>query len=204
MKTYIPLAIAIILVGLLFRSCQENTNANKAIVSASDQATFWKDKAGRSNAEVEALKLDKQTFREYHELVVDSMKKQGIKIKHVDRIITINSITRDTVVLTNDRYADEWSSFTMEDSTLRYYIKDSLALITHHSKFGFLKLKSKYVTRATTFNPNTILTGIRSTEIYPKQRRINFGVYTGYGLSLNDGVLRPGPQVGVGLQVRIF
>lgn len=204
MKTYIPIALAFIFAALLLRSCQENANANKAIISASNQATFWKDKAGRSNAEVDVLKMEKKTFREYHDQVVDSLKKQGIKIKHVDRIITINTVTRDTVVLTDDRYTDDWSSFTLEDSTLRYVIRDSLSLITYENHFGFLNLKKKYVVRATTFNPNTILTGIRSTEIYPKQRRVNFGVYTGYGLSLSEGEIRSGFNIGVGLQLRIF
>ena len=201
----ISIAVIIVLVMLQLRSCAREDELNDSLVVASEEASIWQDKFNRSNAEISVLQLQRGTFEKYHAKIVDSLKAAGIKIKNVEKIVTVSSHTTDTVTLVKNKYVDRWTNINLLDSnTVAYSNKDSLALVTHHKKFGFLNLKSKYVTQAIAFNPNTTLTGITSTEVVPKVRRINLGIYTGYGLTLSGEVVRPGLQVGIGLQYRIF
>ena len=203
-KIFIPYLISLVCAVLLFRQCERASRAEVALTNTTEEARIWEDKYGRSNAEISVIQMEKQSFRKYHVKVVDSLKKAGVKIKTVEKIVTINTSTTGSVVLKNNFFSDQWSKFSLKDSTLFFNITDSIPLSTYHRKFGFLNLKSKYTTRATTFNPNTVLTGITSSEITPKSPRVSLGVNVGYGLNLSGGVVRPGFHAGVGFQVRIF
>jgi len=189
----------------LMRAGSDVEKARRDLVTSKEDAVIWRDKFTRSNAQVSALQLDQQTFKQYHADIVDSLKAAGIKIRNVEKIVTVSSHTTDTVTLVKNQYVDRWTNIHLLDSnTIAYSNKDSLALVTHHKKFGFLNLNSKYVTQAIAFNPNTTLTGITSVEVVPKRNRLNAGIHTGYGITLSSGQVRAGWQVGIGLQYRIF
>jgi hypothetical protein len=196
--------IALLLCGWL-QTCENAKRVESALHTSQEQAKIWKDKYGHSNAELTVLQLDKSNFLKFHNDIVDSLKRQGIKPKQIVRIETITAHTTDTVVLVNNRYHDQWADFTkLEDNKFAYDIRDSLALVTYDKPYGFLHLKTKYTTRAISYNPHTTLTGLTSTEIIPKERRLSLGVYGGYGATLSGSEVKTGPQIGFGINLRIF
>lgn len=201
---FIPYLVAGVLLIMLLQQCEDATRAEVALQTTTEEAKIWRDKFGRSNAEISVLKLDQRSFRQYHARTVDSLKKAGIKLKTVERIVTVNTTTSGSVVLKNNMYSDPWTKFSFRSDTLHFNLRDSLSLVTYHKKFGFLNLRSKYTTRAITHNPFTTLTGITSSDIIPKTRRLSFGLNVGYGFNLSDGVVRTGWHAGVGFQFRIL
>ncbi len=201
--TSILIALCVVLIFLQVRSCQEINFTKKQLELSGEKADFWRDKSNRSNAELAVLQLDKQTFKKYHAELSDSLKELNIKLKNVSGITTITKTITDTVPFVNNQYRDRWSFFKLENNKLSYSIKDSIALVTHHKKHGSLNHKSRYSVRVVSFNPAVQFTGITSTEIRPKQRRVNIGLYSGYGVTLT-GKPQFGLQVGIGIQYRIF
>jgi len=203
--TTVIFVLALIFVGAgWMNSCEKAKRVESALHTSQEEAKIWKDKWGRSNAEAAVLQLDKENLRKHHNNVVDSLKKHGIKMRTVTRIETVNTVIRDTVPIYNSSWQDDWSFFEFDSTFFRYEIRDSLALVTHDKKYGFLNLKTKYVTRAIAFNPNTTLLGLTSSEIIPRERRLSVGLYAGYGATVSRDVVRVGPQIGVGLNYRIF
>jgi hypothetical protein len=197
--------IIVVLFMVLLNTCQEVKRVESAWHSQQEEVKIWRDKAGRSNAELRVLKLDFKSFNTLHNNIVDSLRKLGIKPKTVTKLVTVTTETRDTVYISKDKpFGNRWAMFNIVDDKLSYLIRDSLALITYNKKYGFLNLKTKYVTRVISFNPNTILTGMTSTEIVPGQRKISIGFYAGYGMQLSEGVIRIGPSFGIGVTHRLF
>lgn len=195
-------AFCVVLFTVSMQQCEEAKQTKSALLTSKDVAKFWRDKAGHSNAEIAVMKLDRENFNKYHNNLVDSLKKQGINSNRVESVTLITSETAGAVTLKFNSYTDHWRSFRLSADTLFYKSRDSLALISHHQKYGFLNLKSKYVVRAIAYNPHTTLTGITSTEIISKNRRVSLGFYSGYGINLSNG--KPGFQIGAGLTVKIF
>ena len=203
-KAILILIIIALFVFLLY-TCDNAKRVEAAYAASQEQAKIWRDKEGRSNAELQVLKLGYKEFVESQANVIDSLNKLKINPKTVTKIITISNNTADTVVLTRRSFSDRWTHFNLLDSNrLAYTLRDSLALITHEKHYGFLNLKSKYVTRAVSFNPHSTLRGLTTTEIVPRNRRLSLGLYAGYGLSLSGGVVRAGWGTGVGLTFQIF
>jgi predicted RND superfamily exporter protein len=200
----ISLFVIIILLTFGFHQLDRARRAERSLNTEHDVAKYWKDKYNHSNAQVSVLQADHNTFEIIHASVVDSLKKQGIKLKQVKRIETVTLVKRDTVVLVNHQYHDRWRDVYLKDSTLTETSRDSLALITMNSHYGFFNLKTKYVTRAISYNPHTILTGITSAEIVPRERRIHIGIYGGYGLTKVSNTVYAGPQIGAGFTFKIF
>lgn len=197
--------IIIILSLALLNICGKAKRVADNLRSQQEQVTIWQDKAGRSNAELKVLKLDYKTFQDFHSHIVDSIRHLGIKPKTVTKVVTVTTETKDTVYVTRGKpFGNRWATFNLQNDKLSYLIRDSLALITHHKKYGFLKLKSKYVTRAVSFNPTTVLTGMTSIEIIPVTRKLSVGIYAGYGMQLSGGTVRVGPSLGIGVTHRIF
>lgn len=199
---FLPYAvIAVLIMALLYTNDKAKRVATQLETSQAE-AVYWKDKEGKANAEIEVLRVEnfKQTK------LADSLKKLDIKPKTVQKVVTIRTHSTDTVTIINGRpFGNKWANFQIDDDLLKYSFTDSIALVTYTDRYGFLNLNSKYVTRAISYNPHTILTGITSTEILPKTRRVSFGLYSGYGLQLGrDGIVRHGWSAGVGLSFRIF
>jgi hypothetical protein len=207
MKRLFTIAVFIIIVLLTFgfHQLDRARRAERSLITEHDVAKYWRDKLNHSNAEISVLQADRKTFEIIHASYKDSLKRQGIKLKQVKRIETINTVTRDTVVLVKNHYIDRWTDIRLIDSNkLSYKIKDSLALITINKPYGFLNLNTKYVTRAISYNPHTTLTGITSTEIIPHERRIHLGIYAGYGVTKVSTNVYAGPQLGAGISFRIY
>lgn len=198
------ITIALVLIALL-HTCDKSKRVEHALESEQKKAIIWQDKFGRSNAEVAVVKEDLKTFKTLHGNIVDSLSKAlAIKPRTVTKIQTVTTQTTDTVTLSAGRFSDRWSSFSLTGNTLVYSFKDSLALVSYKKGYGFLHLKTKYVTRVVSFNPNTKLTGLTSLEIIPKERRLHLGMYAGYGIQLSGGAIRVGPSVGVGVTYRLY
>lgn len=196
-------AIIAALIALNFHQCSSKKQAEQAAVAASAEAEFWRDENNHSNAEILVLKADLDLIKQTSGDLIDSLKRENIKLKNTKSVVTITKETRDTVTVNKPRFDGPWFSYEwLDDETLSFFSKDSIALITHEKKYGFLNTRSKYVTRAISYNPNTILTGITSVEIAPKPPKFGIGFYGGYGLTVSGGVLRAGPQFGVGFNIR--
>jgi hypothetical protein len=194
--------IIIVLSLVLLNTCEKAKRVEHALHSQQEQAAIWRDKAGRSNAELKVLKLDVKNLQDLYN---DSLRNLDIKPKTVTKLVTVTTETKDTVYVTRDKpFGNRWATFTLQENKLSYFIRDSLALITHTNRYGLFNLKSKYVTRAVSFNPNTVLTGMTSVEIIPRTRKLSIGVYAGYGMQLSGGVVRVGPSFGIGVTHRIF
>jgi hypothetical protein len=199
------------LLGILFLvmyvyQCEHSSQLQDALVSQQDSAKFWRDEAGRSNAEKTTVELQLRDAKKVQGELLDKIKTQtGIKPRNVETVVTVTTHTRDTIHLNWGRYEDEWAVFDLLDSTtLAYSIRDSITLIHHRDHYGFLGLKTKDKVRAISFNPRSTITGLTSLEIEPPKRRFSVGPYVGYGLTTSGGVVRTGVQVGVGITFRIF
>jgi hypothetical protein len=200
----ITVVIIIVLLTFGMHQLDRATSAQKSISTSEGAVTYWRDKHNHSNALVNNLVTDKENLLRLHANFADSLKKLGIKIKNVDRIITVNTTTTDTIFLHKNKYSDKWTKVSLKDSVLVYSNKDSLALIPYNKKYGLLNLKTSYVTRAISFNPHTTLTGITSIEIKPAVRRLSLGIYSGYGATKSGNQVYTGVQVGLGISYRIF
>lgn len=200
------IAILLIIAGLVTLNViqyQEKKDARTAVAAAMAQAEYWKDEAGRSNAKVLVLQTDYATLKQSNIHLKDSLAALGIKLKDAKRVVTITKKIVDTVEVNAPRFRGPWVEWEWIDTNrLTFLVKDSLSLVTHEDRYGLFNLKSKYVTRATSYNPHTVLTGITSVEIVPK-RRPALGFYGGYGLTVSGGAVRVGPQAGFGLMIGI-
>lgn len=191
------------MLAFLLKECSEVKSYRQQLFQSEEKAKIWRDKYGRSNAELVVTKTDYNTFKNLHKDILDSIKSLKIQPRHIRSYHTITNTTTDTIYI-NKPYTDRWSSFNkINDSLISYTIKDSIALITHNKKYGFLNLKSKYVTRVVNFNPNSTITGITSTEIITKERRLSIGLQAGYGFVFS-GSVKLGFYGGVGVGVRVF
>lgn len=199
------LIIAALLI-LLLHTCDSAKRTERTLESELGSVQIWRDKFGRSNAELTVTKLDYQSLKKYHSNVVDSLRKQlGIKPKSVTNVVTVGSVISDTVFITTGKPSvSKWATFKLDSNKLVYSIRDSLVLVTYNKRYGFLNLKTKYTTRVVSFNPHSTITGLTSIEIIPKERRLHLGLYAGYGMQLNQGVVRVGPSVGLGITMKIF
>ena len=191
------------MLSFLLKECSNAKSYKHQLFQSTEQANVWRDKYGRSNAELAVLRTDYSTFKSLHKDIIDSLKSLNIKPRQIRSYHTITKNTTDTIYI-NKPYTDRWSSFIkINDSTLTYKINDSIALITHTKKYGLLNLKSKYVTRVISFNPNSMITGITSTEIIPRERRVSVGLQAGYGFVFAEDV-KLGFYFGGGVGIRIF
>lgn len=201
------LAAVAILSFLLVRQYDKNSRLEEAYVASQDTVKVWQDKAGRSNAEIAVVKLSLAEAKRVEKKLLDSVKKvTGIKPKNIKSVVTVNTQTTDTVYLDfTSKFEDEWGSFELLDSsTLAYTLRDSIMLVHHNQKHGFLNLKSKYVIRAVSFNPHTTIKGLSSLELAAPKRRLGVGLFAGYGIMQTDGEIRAGWTTGVGLTFKIY
>lgn len=169
-----------------------------------DKVVFWRDAAGRSVAEASVLRTDFETFKAQHKDIVDSLKAEGVK--HPKSVVLIGRQISQTLDIKRDprgliQMRDRWTTISQPDSAhLSYTIQDSLWVTTAVKYYGFLGVHKKYVTQVFNLNPNVQMTGTRSYEIAPQERRLGFGISAGYAVT-QGGV---SPYVGVGAIYRIF
>ena len=193
-----------ILVALNLRQCSRTSDVESAMVAAKADAAYWRDQNSHANAEILVLKADKDLIEKTYADLADSLKKENIKLRDTKRVVTVNTQTTDTIRVDVPHFTSEWLDYQWLDSkTLSLSVRDSIALVTYNKPYGFLGLRTKYVTRAISYNPHAVLTGITSIEIVPKRRAIGFGFYGGYGLTVTGGIVRVGPQFGFGIHIRI-
>lgn len=194
--------LLVLSVGLNLRSCSDIKSGKEALRTSNELGKYWRDKEGRSRAMHEIVVADRDYLLKINTALRDSLKKVGVNPRTVKEVITVTKFTEGKVILTRGMFSDHRTKFILKDSALSFSIRDSLAIITHDHKYGLFNLRKKYVAQAISFNPRTTLTGITAVEIKPEDHRINVGPYVGYGLTLTGGEIRPGWQIGVGIQIR--
>jgi hypothetical protein len=205
----IILILLTVLVSLWVSSQQDKNRYANNLRVAEQQATIWKDRSGKSHAEIERLQLTNKELRKGRPALVDSIKKTftGVRPRTITNVITLTTVLHDTVPFPvinplTFKYQDRWNRYSITpDSSLVVEVRDSMALLSSKKKYGFLNLKSKYTVEAVTFNKKVCLTGLRSVEIIPdRPRRIGLGILAGYGMS-NRGL---SPTISVGVYYRIL
>lgn len=207
-KDFFIVALVLIFICSVSYFLAELRHSEDLLKAEHDTVKIWRDKAGRSNAELAVSKFTLSEFKKYNKNVTDSLRKElGIKPKNIKSVVTLTTTATDTVYYqTGKPFGNKWAKFNFVDSLrMSYAFKDSVALITHNKKFGFLNLRTKYVTRAITFNPYVTITGMTTAEIVPKQRRLSLSLFGGYALVRGKGgALYAGPALGVGFSLRLF
>lgn len=201
----LPWALIIALTAILSHSCSALKERENLLESTQEKVVLWRDDAGRSRAQVKVLKSGQKAFEIYHKTLVDSLQ-ATIGTKKVSQVIYIDRVVQDTVeLLRDDRglivYKDRWTSFFQPDKDrLSYQIFDSLTVVSYNKKHGFLNMKKTYVTEVINHNPYVSMTGLKSFEIEPRDRRVGLGVSVGYGAT-KTGL---SPYVGFGVYYRVF
>lgn len=203
--TIVCLIVILFLCGVIFKMRSEMSDMEKAYIQKDQEIKMWKDKYGNTHAELETIRLHS---KDVEKKLLDEIKKlTKIKPKNVERVVTATTHTTDTIpfYINKPRWSSQWATFEWLDSSrLMYSIRDSIVLVNHVKRYGFLGMKEKYVTRVVTFNPNTVITGMRSIEFVPPKRRISIGAHAGYGLQFSGSGVSTGFNVGVGVNVRLF
>jgi hypothetical protein len=202
-RDFIYIIIIAILLGVGYWQYDRAQAYKAQSYSAAEQTRIWRDEAGRSVAEATVWRGNYAAFKEHHEHIVDSLKETIGKGK-VDNVVIINRYIHDTVTMVRGarglEYSSRWSKFDLQGDKLSYFIYDSLSVTTYRKHYGFLGLKSKYVTDIRNANPNVTMTGARSFEIRPTDNRLGFGLSAGIAMT-NYGFTG---FVGVGAIYRIF
>jgi hypothetical protein len=193
---------------MLLNTSSKLSKMTDAYVANSQETKIWKDKHERTHAELVVTQIDLSLAKKVEADLLDSLRKvTGIKPKHTRSVVTVHTRTTDTVAfyLNKPRWSNKWASFEWLDSSrLAYSVVDSMILVNHIKRHGFLNLKSTYVTRVVTFNPNTTTLGMKSIEFVPPKRRISIGAHAGYGLQFSGGGASAGWNIGIGLNYKFF
>jgi hypothetical protein len=200
-------AIVLVLILALVGTCTRLQQVSDAYKTKNEEVSIWRDKYQRSNAELVVTKLSLANAKKLESELLDSLRKvTGIKPRTVTKVVTVTKVTRDTIpfYINKPRWSNKWSSFEWLDNKLVYSVSDSIALINHTKHYGFLNLKTKYVTRVVTFNPQTTIKGVKSLEVIPKENKISLGLQAGYGIQLSQGYVRSGFNFGVGISYRLL
>lgn len=112
---------------------------------------------------IEVEKIKEVLTKEDKELLQDV----GIKVKELESLQKMGTVTRDTVYLQADSatqtlsYHDAWADFEYYDKMLRYAVRDSLSIaVKKEFKHRFLWWKwgvKGYEVKAVNFNPNSTI-----------------------------------------------
>jgi hypothetical protein len=176
---------------------------------------YWKDKSGRHKARTKVAEAESRQLEDFYGQQFDSLehelKKAGIKIKYLEgitNVVTVTERTIDTVrLVTKDSisysfsYHDKWLAFSGEVN--RGHIsfdqilgRDSLMIVSYYKREKWYKPKQLYV-EATSYNPYTRFEGIQQFKVKEERpKRFSVGPYLGYGFD--------GPQIGVGVQYSVI
>jgi len=194
------------------------------VEAANDSIKTWKNKDGKSMAKIAVLETSNaktllefestnQTINELKTLVTANkklLKEQGsasvIKSETVIDTSTTTTVVNDSITgypIYNSSISNDWysiSSIANKDSTsYKLSTFSKLNLTIGREKQGLFK-KSKPFAIANDDNPYTNIKDMRIYQVsLPKPKRIGIGPYAGYGLSVSNGVVRAGWQVGLGV-----
>lgn len=204
----ILVSLVIMILLLLRGSILNNLRLRNALAISQKEAEVWRDKEGRSHAEIQRLQLTNSELRDAMPALIDSIKRdfRNVKPRTITNVVTITKEVRDTIAFPVNNplgfhYKDRWNEFKINtDSTFTFSVRDSIALVSSRKRYGFLNLKTKNTVEAVSYNPKSTLTGMRSIEVIDRPKRIGIGVMVGYGMS-NTGL---SPIVAAGVYYRIF
>lgn len=183
----------------------------EAVITAKNtQAKIWMDKYNRSNAQIDHLQVSHDIFRKANAQMLDSLKKElNIKPKSVKEYIEVTTevtLPPTTILITEGgvfSFHDEWAEIdgtVYEDSlSISASFKSRLRYISHEERYGFLKMRTKTVSRFITDNPYENITGVRQMEVVHKQKPVVFGLQVGYGITPRGF----SPYVGFGASIRV-
>ena len=198
-------AVVAILLVLLVQQCQKTKSTEDLYGASQEEMKAWVNRYGHAIGEVRIQKMNRDLFEKYHHNIVDSLKRE-IGTARIKSVVNITRVIRDTVTVAHDSacnifYTDRWATFSQPTlSTLAYNLNDSLSVVSFKKHYGFLGLKSKYVTQVVNYNPHVKMKGATSFEIAPEPRRVGLGLVVGYGIG-SQGLT---PFVGGGITYRIW
>lgn len=231
-KTFLYIFIALIILGLQFYNFflfEERRETENNLLKASQDSLFiWKNKHGQQMARIKVLESSNienllllettnETINELKNLVKENkklLKERGSAtiIKTTTKIDTtvVTIVETDTITgfpIYRSKIENKWyniKSVASKDSTQHLFKTFSeLNIIVGQEKQKGLKKSIPYAI-ANDKNPYTNIKDMRVYQVsLPKQKRLNFGIYTGYGINLNNKI-STGVQFGVGLNYNII
>lgn len=206
---YYILIICLLLLGFAYKSASQKQYYERALNAQKSKVTLWRDKQGRSHAEIQTLELQIETVADVYESEIDSLKKDfDFRVRNLDNVTNISTSTSETVYLTQIDtvyyphyvYQDKWTyielKFKTEQPELFYSIKDSVSFIQHYKRENLLGKKVLYID-GISHNPNTQITGMKNLKINKSPNNFSLGLQLGYapsgmylGLGLNYAILK--------------
>lgn len=176
---------------------------DSAFIAQAQQAKRWKTSDSLNILRVNTLSVSKIALEAYNADLRSQLKKAKIKPSAIDRQTDVattaaGSVTpktdtiyyarQDTTMPRRDSvvkfaYSDKWISLygqTRPALEINYQVKDSIRLVWHYTRDGFLKPKKLRLT-AYSLNPNVTITGVRDFEVKTREKRFFIGIGGSYG-----------------------
>lgn len=181
----------------------------------------WKDEAGRSRGEVEAIKAERDLIKTVYESELDSLRRVipeiGRKGKNLKEATNVTTITKDSIVLSTIfdtvvvdnnivvreslQYSDKWLDLEFDPLTngLNYTSRDSLSIVKFSKRQGWFKPRTTNV-QVISHNPRSSIIGLQQFSVEADVKRLSFGLQAGYGFT-NNGM---SPYVGIGFTWKLW
>lgn len=171
------LIITIIILVKLNSSLRERAIRNEHNIEVLTDSLHHKKVDGLNVAFTGGLYLTPKQFKQTQKATVEEVKKLGIRVKDVQSVAQVKTLTRDSLVkvfVLRDsvfRYSDKWCNFkaSMKDSSFIYSVRDSLSMIVNRvykHKFLWLRWGLKgYNITVTNFNPKSSVEYLKFIEI---------------------------------------
>jgi hypothetical protein len=180
----------------------------QALIASKSQIDLWRDKEGRSRAELQTVELAMGTLKQTHKAELDSLKGDfDFKLRNLQSSTNVSTTTTQTVYLTQVDtvfyphyvYRDKWTYIDLKFKTdvpeLTYSIRDSISFIQHYKRESLFGRKVLYID-GVSYNPNTQITGIKNLRIKENPSKYSLGLQIGYSLR--------GIYLGVGLNYSLL
>lgn len=195
--------------------------------SETKSAKFWRSKEGLSQGEKKAAYVTINVLKEQHRADLEALTKENIglkkNLKNLQSVTAVSSTTtnviktvlHDTTILEvgpvpgrSFAYSDKWYTvsgyFLLDEINISSQSRDSIAVVQLWKRDGPPVLKwfkqQELYTEVINYNPNSTLTGIRSTIVRPPPRR-RFGIVVFAGA---DVFLKPTIGIGIGYNLINF
>lgn len=152
------------------------------ISTLNDEITYNRTKDSLWVAQRNVLQFTKDELEKTNNKLVQQVKELNIKLKNVQSIIQINTVTKDSVILhykdsvINDTihtkigyYKDKWTDISIVNDTLKYSVSTELLQVVYDSRTWWRKLlfwkPIKLRQSIKSYNPNCKITYMENITI---------------------------------------
>lgn len=205
-----------------FKSCQDNKaeleQTSTLLNAANQKVEYWKGSNGENKARALIFAAEVKVLKEHYGGYFDSLRLEvkGLKknLSNLEGSIQASTVTErfhlETRLVpdsTGQKFdlKDRWLEIkgTVANDLLRIdtlVSYDSLSFVSYYRSKGFFKGK-ELVVEATSYNPYSRFTGLKTFNVEEPIQRFSVGPYVGIGIGENFKIT---PQIGVGVQFSVF